>query len=291
MGRMGALGDPSPELFDRDRAARHAERQRKQTQCYPAADAIVAISRFVRHDIGYEVGRQPEVLIYNGCDHAPDLGPKTATEITPAGRPLRVGTLARLGSGEAHYKGTAEFIGMIGALRDRGIGVTPCFLGRGTMDEAARFTREGFEVHLNASDGQKWEYLRSLDVFVSCSRWEGFNLPLVEAQALGTVSLALNVAAHPEVTDKTFVDISALIRHVVCYHADRELLHRDSMHAYQVTRAKFRWEEAADHLEDLITEMVGPNVAQGDEEWRLSYLTRVAIALGRLRHFVRYRLM
>jgi glycosyltransferase involved in cell wall biosynthesis len=284
-------GDPSPELFTRDREARQAERQLKQAQCYPVADAIVTISRFVRRDIGYEPGRQPEALIYNGCDHAPDLGPKTATEITPAGRPLRVGTLARLGPGEAHYKGTAEFIAMVADLRDRGIAITPCFLGRGTPEEAARFTREGFEVHLNASNAQKWQYLRSLDVFVSCSRWEGFNLPLVEAQALGTASLALNIAAHPEVTDNTFADMQALVAQVIRYQADRDSLHHDSVRAYQVTRAKFRWEEAGNRLEQLIAELVGTPFADSTGGWRLSFSTRIAIALGRLRHFIRYRLM
>jgi len=284
-------GDPSPELFVRDRKSREAEKQRKQTQCYPVADAIVTISRFVRRDIGYEAGKQPEALIYNGCDHAPDLGLKTGAEITSAGRPLRVGTLARLGPGEAHYKGTTEFIAMVAELRDRGIAIKPCFLGRGTSEEAARFTREGFEVHLNASDAQKWHYLRSLDVFVSCSRWEGFNLPLVEAQALGTASLALNVGAHPEVTDYVFADMPALAQQVTCYDADRELLHRDSVRAYQVTRAKFRWEEAANRLEHLITELVGTNVVHGDAKWQLSFSTRIALALGRLRHFIRYRLI
>ncbi|MDD5312472.1 MAG: glycosyltransferase family 4 protein [Dehalococcoidia bacterium] len=37
------------------------------------------------------------------------------------------------------------------------------------------------------------------DVYVSASRWEGFNLPLAEAQACGRPVVAFNIGPHPEV--------------------------------------------------------------------------------------------
>ena len=37
------------------------------------------------------------------------------------------------------------------------------------------------------------------DIFVSCSHWEGFGMPMLEAQACGLPALGYNVCSHPEV--------------------------------------------------------------------------------------------
>ncbi len=42
-------------------------------------------------------------------------------------------------------------------------------------------------------------YYGACDVYVSCSQWEGFNLPAGEAQACGKPVVAFNLGSHPEV--------------------------------------------------------------------------------------------
>lgn len=42
-------------------------------------------------------------------------------------------------------------------------------------------------------------YYRSCDVYTTCSQWEGFDLPAVEAQACGKPVVAFNIGSHPEV--------------------------------------------------------------------------------------------
>jgi glycosyltransferase involved in cell wall biosynthesis len=37
------------------------------------------------------------------------------------------------------------------------------------------------------------------DVFISCSHWEGFGMPMLEAQACGLPALGYNICSHPEV--------------------------------------------------------------------------------------------
>ena len=48
-------------------------------------------------------------------------------------------------------------------------------------------------------------YYAACDVYATGTMWEGFNLPLVEAQACGKPVVAFDIGAHPEVVegDKT----------------------------------------------------------------------------------------
>lgn len=283
-------GDPNPLFFDElGQQARQNEIDRKRSYCYPAADALIVISDFIRRDIGYESSKPPKIVIYNGADHAPALGPKSLVDLSPDGRPLRIGTLARLGAGEARYKGFETFVGLIQTLRGRGVEVQPCFLGRGTAAEAQALISAGFEVELNSSEDRKWSYLRGLDLFVSCSQWEGFNLPLVEAQAVGTLGLALDVGAHPEVASLVFRDTAALCEEIEKLALNRKALTSLSAETYWNTREKFSWTKATGELQGLMR-AVGVNASTSATKFEKDWITKILISLGRARHYIRYEL-
>lgn len=235
-------GDPTPELFSDDCDARARVKTHKQQVVYPATDGVLAISEFIRADIAF-----PEAhVVYLGCDHVPDLGSKGLQDFPAQGaRPLRVGTLMRLGDGEARYKGNALFGELADRVRAQGIEAQFCVMGRGTKTDAEIFSTRGFEVHLNASDEEKWCYLRGLDVFVSCSLWEGFNLPLVEALASGTVAMAFDTGAHGEVTPFVLSSLSEGVELMSAYAENRALLISHSQIGYRYVRARFRWVETA----------------------------------------------
>ena len=173
-------GDPTPELFADDAAERRRIVEDKRRDVYPHVDAVCCISDFIRHDIGWPRAS----VIRLGADNVPDLGPKPLSPGHPRG-PLRVGALTRLGAGEAHYKGGPQILELKQQLDDLGLDTAFELMGRGTQEDAAHFTSRGFVVHLNAADAERNDFLRSVDVFVSTSLWEGTNLPLVEAQSLG----------------------------------------------------------------------------------------------------------
>jgi glycosyltransferase involved in cell wall biosynthesis len=195
-----------------------------------------------------------------GCNHVVDLGPKTTVRSqSPGFDPLRVGTLMRLGPGEAQYKGNELFIELIERLQKSSL-IEACLMGRGTEDDRKHWEQKGFEVHLNSSDAERETYLRSLDVFVSSSQWEGFNLPLVEAQALGTLGLAYDVGAHPETTPfvmPSMCDAEAFIHAV---NQDHELLLASSELGRQFVRNKFDWERTAANFAGIleVARLIGP---------------------------------
>jgi len=101
------------------------------------------------------------------------------------------------------------------------------------------------------------------DVFVSTSQWEGFNLPLAEAQANGKPVIAYQIGAHKEVVkhgktgflaenDKEFVEYLSILL------SDNSFL--KSMGKEAATHAqKFNWKSHIDLYERLAKELIKQN--------------------------------
>jgi glycosyltransferase involved in cell wall biosynthesis len=241
-------GDPTPEFFVSDGEARARIIANKRRAVYPAIAGVLVGSDFLRADVGWPDCR----VVYPAADHAPNVGPKTFADDLSRSRTLRIGTLMRLGAGEARYKGNHLFREIKTRCERRGIDCTFAVAGRGTETDAEPFRREGIEVHLGLTDDEKWQYLRGLDVFVSCSLWEGFNLPLAEAQAVGTVGLAFDVGAHPEVTPFVMGSIDDIVAQVRAYSQNPALLLAHSAAAYRFIRGRFSWRESTQSLLEAV---------------------------------------
>ncbi len=233
-------GDPTPELFADDAVQRRQGVEWKRRHLYPDVAAVAAISEFVRHDI-----RWPAQVIPLGIEHIPDLGPKSAETLPD--RPLRVGALMRLGAGEARYKGHAELLDLIRRVPETRWEVA----GRGTPDDARALIDAGVALHLNPDDDARTRFLRGIDVFVTTSLWEGTNLPLVEAQALGTPGLAFDTGAHPEFTPFVFDSIAAMALQLEVYRTDRALLAEHGDLSYRFVRDRLSWSRTAIELARL----------------------------------------
>ncbi|MFC5309458.1 glycosyltransferase family 4 protein [Azospirillum picis] len=242
-------GDPSPAFFGSDRRMREEVIRHKQERVYPALAGVVAISEFIAHDIGWPQAQR----IFNGCDHVPDRGSKGLQDFPLGdGAPLRIGTLMRIGRGEARYKGLQSFLDLAAAVRASGLHADVHIMGRGTAEDAKPFHTAGIHTHLNATDDERAAYLRGLDVFVSPSLWEGCNLPLLEAQALGTVGLAYDTGAHPEMTPLLAATARDMLSLVQAYAHDRGLLRRHSLLCYRFVRSTYRWSAAVDDTVRLL---------------------------------------
>lgn len=241
-------GEPDWQFFgESEQPARRRVIEEKR-QIYPKVTKVVTISEFLKTEL-----KVPDAkVIYNGCDHAKVFPAKTNREKGP----LRIGTLMRMGRGEALYKGNAIFRQLISELQGY-IPVVPCVMGKGTAEDAKEF--KGYEIHLNSTDDEKWNYLHSLDVFVSCSLWEGFNLPLVEAQRCGTLSLAFDTGAHPEVCPFVFNTIVEMIYFIRQMNEKRELLVRYSNLSQDFVTTHFVWKTSSLRLSEFLADWSSPN--------------------------------
>lgn len=242
-------GDPTPAFFSdsaeqRRRAARH-----KQAHVYPRVDRVIAISDFIKHDVRWP---KAEVILLGG-DHMPTPPLKTSSDFAhvKAGK-VRVGTLMRLGAGESHYKGNHLFLKLIEEATSLGLAIEAHVAGRGTEEDAASFIAKGIVPHLNLTEQEKAEYLRSLDIFVSMSLWEGFNLPVVEAQTLGTLSLALDVGAHPEVCPFLLKNPLEALSYLKRATEDTEWLQVASSIVARFARTRLSWEHTSAKVKELL---------------------------------------
>jgi glycosyltransferase involved in cell wall biosynthesis len=236
-------GDPTPELIVSQKAVRQQEKDHKLHEVYPRVDRVFAISEFIRSDISWPAAQ----VVYNGLESP--LPPPKTFEVPFVARPLRVGTLMRLGAQEAQYKGAEVYLGLVKHLRLRAVPIEFFVMGKGTDKDAEVYREQGVSVHLNATELEKIEYLRSLDVFVSPSLWEGFNLPLIEAQTLGVPSLAFDTGAHPEVCPLIFSSVVEMAGYLACVAREPQLLEGPASRARPFVEARFSYVRALDALE------------------------------------------
>jgi glycosyltransferase involved in cell wall biosynthesis len=241
-------GDPTPDFLVHESAKRVAIKRIKRDSVYPLVTDVWTISHFLRHDIEWLRAR----VIPNGADH---IGAVPERRITKPEEPARVGFLARLGDLEAQYKGNRTLIELAGRFR-HDANVEFRVLGRGSEADAEPFRLAGIDVILNASDDERKRFLEEIDIFFSPSRWEGFNLPLVEAQHAGCASMAFDVGAHPETTPyvmRNLDDVEALLRH---WLNDRQALFEAGERCRRFVDTKFTWDASAAQVAKLLDEVV-----------------------------------
>jgi glycosyltransferase involved in cell wall biosynthesis len=179
---------------------------------------------------------------------------------------VRVGFLARLGALESEYKGNELLIELASRFSaDDGIDFR--VMGRGSEADARKFRAAGMSVALNASDAEREAFFADIDVFFSPSQWEGFNLPLVEAQQAGCASMAFDVGAHPETTPyvmRDMNDVEILLRHWV---DDRTALFAAGQRCQRFVSSKFSWDSTALKIAALLDEL-SPVSYRGPVLWR-----------------------
>lgn len=247
-------GDPSPELFPDDQVARQSIKDWKVANVYPEVDKVIAISHFISEDINW-----PQAdIIYNGADHLCT----TIDEKTLADFKIRYGLnnpqnkmflcVARLGKGERYYKGLDKFKAFKQAYAlDDAVFVV---IGRGTENDASDLREFGLHVLLNVSEVDLRCAYRACDAFFSFSKWEGFNLPLVEAQCFGKPAFAISRCSHKEVTRNVFASVDD-IANFIRDKTKQELAELGITSAIYIN--KFTWASNARSLAKTLSLMIG----------------------------------
>lgn len=256
-------GEPPAVLFD-DAEERAYRAQYKVDHVYAQVDDVVAISEFIRDEIGWPAA----TVIPNGVDHIADLGTKQLVPPREAGAQLRVGLLMRLGEGEAKYKGNDVLPELRRLAEDAGVDARWEVMGRGGENDALALASAGFFTHLNATNDEREAYLRGIDVFVTLSKWEGCNLPLVEAQALGTPALALDTGAHPEFAPLCFASLELMAEQLRAYADSDDLLRDHGDLCYRYVRSRFTWAQSAAALVRLLGGTPATGSGSSARRWR-----------------------
>jgi glycosyltransferase involved in cell wall biosynthesis len=258
-------GTPPGKFFGY-RQGRHLDmqtrkRQRRVFRNMRPGDGLVAISDYIRSELPVDVQRST-LVIHNGADHYPKATQEQIREfrrLAGAGPSdiltVWVGRIQPVKDPQP-YKGLHQLLRLGRKIQNETSSIRLIAVGRG--DEAAGpvLQNAGITPFFNLPREKMAAVYAAADIFLNTSMWEGFNLPLVEAQFQGTPVIALKVCAHPEVVADGFSG--------VLVHAQADQFNALNALAQDPERrrqlgigaarhvAEFTWERNVDKLEKLI---------------------------------------
>jgi GT2 family glycosyltransferase len=200
-------GEPPPEFFPEPEGRRRIALAKRAAA--RSAELAVAISDFVRADSGLVGAR----VCRNGNDHMlrrrSNLARLAGTfrEEHGLGDAFIVLNVTRYLAEERRYKGVEEFAAVRDALLrarpDLADRVRFVIAGRSEAEDRAWAQSRGLVAASNLGDDQLLAAYLDADLYLSTSQWEGYNLGIGQALAVGVPALASARGAHPEFPIRT----------------------------------------------------------------------------------------
>lgn len=288
-------GAPPGYFFNRD-LGRHidAVAEMRLNEIYGnllPCDKIITISHSINEWLP-ATARSSSIVNYPGVDH---LGRVPSDEA----RKLRyslgvkddeclilwVGRM-QLENDEQPYKGFQELLGLVPLVQRQVARSKFLLVGRVSDGDKWKLQQQGVLVLPN----QDWDGLArayaAADLLANLSRWEGFNMPLMEAQFQGTPVVAYDLGPHPEVVRhnetgmlvKTPADFFLAVVRIA---SDRTLRNKFSEQAV-VFAASFTWDRSIAKLAEIIRSCAAVRLSRSDTVAQRKRAMRVNRAIPRL---------
>lgn len=231
---------------------------------FPLSRRVVSISHYLRDRLPFFLRPRARV-IHPGADHYSLNGDGNQAraamrkEIGVANDEVLLLYVGRINPKRQPYKGTAQLVECVERLRASGERVQLLAVGFGDSADEAWLVSRGLRCWLSAPIEAMSKLYSAADVYVTASSWEGFNMPLAEAQRFGKPAVALDVGAHSEVTRNG--ETAFLVRDMAAFEAAvRRLvrdkaLRRDMGERARVWATRFSWESAVEGYAQVIAEV------------------------------------
>ena len=158
------------------------------------------------------------------------------------------------------YKGMGEMLEIFNLFHQPENAVL-LLVGRGSMlDLGVQNLPDNVKVLSNVSTEMMKNCFGACDVYCTCSKWEGFNLPLVAAQANGKPVIAYNVGAHSEmvtVGESGFiVENPAQFLSRLRLLVDDESIRRKMGEKARIAVSKFTWDKSARNFQKILYQVM-----------------------------------
>ena len=193
-------GEPNPEFFP-DVAAREGVLAEKRFSI-ALADARFAISDAVRAESSFD----DIAVLPLGNAHLATWGPSHEAAREELRRrhgwsdKVVVFNVCRFHGAERNYKGVDAYSILLQVIRtavpelaDKLVFV---LCGKGDEQDIREMEAAGLAVYPNVSDNEMVDLYAAADAYVNLSRWEGYNLGIGQALAMGLPTLASDIPAH-----------------------------------------------------------------------------------------------
>lgn len=230
----------------------------QQRAYFRRAARITTISHWLRDQLPAALHDRVDPILL-GADHYPLA---SAEEGAAARRRLGVADgqvlalyVGRLNPHHQPYKGTAQLLEIVNRVRTSVPSLTLAMVGFGTDADADWVRSHGAVPVVNAPVEEMGALLAAADLYVTASRWEGFDLPLVEAQRAGLPVVAYRRGAHAEVVDDgtsgTLVGTPDELEAAIVRLATDADLRAEQGQAAASWAGRFRWESTARGYDQL----------------------------------------
>jgi glycosyltransferase involved in cell wall biosynthesis len=228
-------------------------------------DRIVTVSEFLKNELT-ENARAKTHVIYNGSDHYPIAKKEEIRKfrkslgLTENDFVLLTVTRIDLDESKSPYKGINELVEIFRIIKDKNQSIKLIIAGRGDESSKIDLEKQGIITLLNVTPSSMPLVYSSCDLYVSTSKWEGFNLPIAESQFSGKPVIAYNLCAHPEliISGKTGFLVGTkneFCNKIIELSTDRELLKKLGINAIE-NSSKFSWSKSVEMLNDLIDSLI-----------------------------------
>ncbi len=237
---------------------------------FPASEKIVVISSFIRNQLPFWL-RKKSVVIYPGADHYGErtISPKQILEekarlgIAPEKKVCLYA--GRLNPHYQPYKGTEELGKLAQEWQQAKKPFILLMVGYGDEQDEEWAKSQGAFVRRMVPFEDMSLYFQMCDLYISASKWEGLNLPVVEAGYFGKPSVLYDVGAHREVvihqqtgllippSRAGFSRFSQAVEYLLEHSEKREEMGKKAKEFC----SRFRWEYSQEQILSLITSITG----------------------------------
>lgn len=230
------------------------------------AEKIITVSRFLLDCLPGRL-KKKAAYIYNGCNHYKLSDMPSEDSVARFRQDLGVGSgdtlllfVGRLNISNQPYKGVDELIHIYQHLRAKNKSLHLLAVGYGSENDEVVLKNHGIKVVKNAPEALMPTIYKACDIYTTCSKWEGFDLPVAEAQSFRKPVVCYDIGAHPEVaqngTTGFLVKEQAQFIHKLDKLITDRTLREQMGHAGYRFSQDFHWEDIVDQYHDQIKEIL-----------------------------------
>ncbi len=260
-------GIPSPDEFPFKRKLRYKYMEKTQNLIYfRKASKIITVSRYLLNCLPAYLRKKAD-FIYNGCDHYA-RHVITGDEVNYFRESLGVNPedvlllfVGRLNLTNQPYKGLAELISIYEEIYKKNKKVRLLAVGYGSKNDEELLKNRGILSISNAPEEIMSLIFESCDIYTTCSRWEGFDLPVAEAHSFGKPSVCYDIGAHPEISRDGLTGF--VVKNKDEFLEKLEILISDPQKRKEMGQnakdfsKEFKWENSVNQYNKLIKKMLG----------------------------------
>ncbi|MBM3705949.1 MAG: glycosyltransferase, partial [Actinobacteria bacterium] len=173
---------------------------------FRSAKRVVCVSEYLIRQLP-EYIRKKATFIYNGIDHYAysrineDSVKRYRSQLGVADEDILLLYVGRLNLTNQPYKGLAELVSIYQQVNFANEKVKLLAVGYGSRNDSELLKNQGVLCLPNASEEEMPVIYSASDIYTTCSQWEGFDLPVGEAQYFKKPAICYSIGAHPEILE------------------------------------------------------------------------------------------